>query len=102
MGNTSNKGEQPKAAAKPRLVCHDSMILAAFDRVEAARIELHEATRIMMELIRTDPLKEWPEKWEGFMKAGGVTVDELCEFNTMGEQIRPVSKQQRHLRVLGR
>jgi hypothetical protein len=75
-------------------------ILDEFDRVEAARTALQVATQRLLDLIRTDPTGEWQTRWEAFQAAGGVTVHELCQFMVHGQQIRPVTKSARHLRVL--
>jgi hypothetical protein len=73
-------------------------ILAAFDRVEAASQHLHRTQRELAGLIEQDPDNEWPEMWQRFLAAGGLTCDELCRWMVHQQQIRPTVR--RHLRLV--
>jgi hypothetical protein len=86
-----------RMAAKLR---HQRAMLKAFDRIEAARQAIHDAQRELFALIRNDPEGEWQDRFDKFLAAGGVMVDELARWMINGKRIRAV-KRRKHLRLVG-
>jgi hypothetical protein len=94
--NNGKRAEAPWA----RRISYDLKVLDAFALTEQAEARWEVALSDMMQLIRDDPMREWPGQWQQFMNAGGATKDELSRWLIHRRQIRPVAHMRRNLRVL--
>jgi hypothetical protein len=78
---------------------HEHAVLDAFGRLEQARQAMDDAAHKLVELIEQDPDRQWRQRWDQFLSAGGVTFDELCRWMVHGQQIRH-AVQRKHLRLV--
>jgi hypothetical protein len=83
----------------PAWLKHEHAIIEALERIEQARDAMQTAAEQLTTLIEQDPRDEWQERWQRFINAGGVTVDEFCRWLVHDSQIRR-TKQRKHLRLI--
>jgi hypothetical protein len=77
----------------------EERILSAFEDLEAAAAKQEQAARYLQHRIEEDPTLQWPDLWQSFLAAGGLSSKELKQWLRDRRQIRP-ARQRRHLRLV--